>query len=215
MLDAPVANHQRQPLDQAHALHFEHRQAQRVARLEFGVAQDFKRQMQSRNRLLLVFGGLRAESKCLDAELAELGHQIAETAALRRAASRTGNHVPPVRERLSGNAGSRIAIDHSAGRDECREIDHSASRRTQQNFGHGHALQMSCGAVVNGTRQIRRQGKIVWRGHSSQFSDPENVSLCVPPSERANRPVVASNLEGQARFLANQALKTLTSSGHC
>ena len=68
----------------------------RVARIQIGVGQDRKRQMQPLRRLALIAGVLRRKAKNVgDAERFEFGKMIAKAARLRRAAARAGISSQP------------------------------------------------------------------------------------------------------------------------
>jgi len=63
VLDVPAPDDQRQAFQEAHALYFKHRHAERIAKFEFSIAQDFEGKVQPVGHFLLILGGLGAEAK--------------------------------------------------------------------------------------------------------------------------------------------------------
>ncbi len=122
--------------------------------------------MQTLDRLALIGGVLGREAeKPGDAELLELGEMVAEAAGLRRAAARPRDLIPAVRQRLPGNAGARVDVDHRAA-GKFRKIDLRAVGRRERQRRKPCAREMPRCAVILRCRDVGGQdGGIVQGGH--------------------------------------------------
>jgi hypothetical protein len=79
--------------------------------------------VQALDEFALIGGVLGRETKnARDAEPLELAEMVAKAARLRRAAARSGNLVPALRQWLPGHAGARVDIDDRAT-GKLRQID--------------------------------------------------------------------------------------------
>src|SRR6185503_7279976 len=116
VFDMAVADDERQPLEQAHAVEAEGWQAERFGELELGIAEEIERKRQALGRLALIFGVLCAQAEDRRAETCQLLEVVAESARLGRAASRPGDLVPALRGRAVGQPGPGIQIDDGPSR---------------------------------------------------------------------------------------------------
>ena len=114
---------------------------------------------------------------------------IAKAAGLWSTAAGSGNHVPSFRQRLSGHAGHRIAVDHGPGCAESRKVDSPPLRGWKNYFGHRHARKMLCRAIVDRPGQISGKREVCrWLCHigrrfsagccDSSKSDFEMQAIC-------------------------------------
>ncbi|EXI67558.1 MAG: hypothetical protein AW08_01819 [Candidatus Accumulibacter adjunctus] len=130
--------------------------------------------MQPVARLALVVAVLRAEPEDAGVQRLQLGEVIAEAARLRRAAARTGDRIPAVRQRDARPTGHRIDVEHPAP-GHLGQVERGAVGRGQRQFGQAQAREMGRRTVVDRRRQVLRQGKIV---HAHR-----------PPPSQTSRPV--------------------------
>src|SRR5262249_55496677 len=122
--------------------------------------------MQTLDRLALIGGVLGREAeKPGDAELLELGEMVAEAAGLRRAAARSGDLIPAVRQRLPGNASAGVDVDHRAA-GKVRKIDLRTVGCRERQRRKFPARELPCRAVVLRRRDVGGQdGGIMQGGH--------------------------------------------------
>lgn len=160
MLDPMGANNQREPFNQALSVHRESGQAQGIAKLEIRIAKNLERQVQARGHLLLIFGGLCAQTEHGRLQIHQFTVMITKGTSLRRATSRPGDGVPAVRQRLARHAGHWIAVKDRCGRGEFGEMNHPVRRGAKGDVRHGQAAQMAGGSVVQGLGQAGWQREI-------------------------------------------------------
>ena len=108
---AIVRDH-RQPLEQPHARHFQHRQAQGTGPQQIGIAQHRVRQLQSLRHFLLIRRGLGADRQHLCAQRLKLGQVIAITDVLRGATARTWDVISAFRQWHTRLTGHGVGIHH-------------------------------------------------------------------------------------------------------
>ena len=151
-----VVDHQGQPLDERQSPDLHGRQPHRLGERQLGVRQQRERQVQPLDGFALIGGVLRGQPEhARRARLDQHLVQVAESAALRRAAPGTRDHVPVVDERgLAGLARARIG-EHDDAAGELRQRDLRAVGGRQRDVRHLGALQMPRRAVVHGRRDPR------------------------------------------------------------
>jgi hypothetical protein len=168
--DFPVADDERQPLNQRHRLDLEGRDTKRSGESKISVAQQLEREVKPLRRLALILRRLCRETEDSRAERLQFFEMISERARLRRASARAGNLIPTLRRLDIGPAGARITVDHGSAAKSC-QVHAAAGRRAQRNRRHAHAGEMIARAVVDGDRKILGNlENVVASGHDVDFS---------------------------------------------
>ena len=144
--------------DPRHAFHqalpviFKGGEPEGVDQFEFGVAQDFKGQVDALDEFFLIFGALGAGAKNLEAKRLEFLVQIAEAAGVRGATAGAGDDVPLLGNVFTGLRIARIEEDDRGGV-EIAQIDCSAAGAWQRDMRQSAAGKMAASAIILRHRQ--------------------------------------------------------------
>src|SRR5690242_15846509 len=111
LLDAAVADDQRDALEQGHVLDLEGGQVESAGEGQLFVAQQLEGQVQPLGGFALVGGVLSAQPVDRGAEVLQLAVVIAESAGLRGAAAGAGDLVPAPRQVAVRLPRARVAVD--------------------------------------------------------------------------------------------------------
>src|SRR6266850_8395295 len=112
--------------------------------------------MQPLRRLALVIAVLGGNAEEMsDAKLPQHGEMIPERTGLRRATASAGDRIPALRQRLPGDAGARIEVDHRPAL-EPGQIDLRSVGRRKRDRRKLETRQVPRAAIVLRYRKLRR-----------------------------------------------------------
>ena len=143
-------------------------------------------------------GRLRADADEGRAVARELLLRVAEGAALRRAAARTGDVVPAVEQRLARHARARVDVDDEALARRLGEVELAAQRRGQGDGG-------NLGARAGDRRRRRRPGTGRFVGEARVVGAHDGHSRLWSARVRAHRVRVPDRRRRLGRVRARRA----------